>query len=115
MREELGRQLRRFGQEMTMYSKQVPGGKRFFGRIEPLNRSSTAKLHLRTRAGGVKRAEFLLIAEAESFPEGETGVYIVCGGERFELLRADKMLLRGELCHWEGVLRLCGREAAENV
>lgn len=115
MRESIGQEIRRLGQEMKLYSNECPGGRSFYGRIEPVRRSSTEKLHIRTRAGGVKHAEFLLIAESGSFPDGETGVYIVCGGERFELMRADRMMLGNELCHWEGILRLCGKAVEGDV
>ncbi len=115
MREAIGREIHWFGRSLTLYSNECPDGRSFFGRIEPISRKSTSKLHVRTRAGGVKRAEFLLIAERSAFPEGETGVYIVCGGDRYELLRADKMMLGDEICHWEGVLRFCGRAVENSV
>lgn len=115
MRQAATLALREFGREMLLCSNENPSGSSFFGHIEPISRNSTGRLHIKTPAGGVKRAEFLLIAEAESFPEGLSGVYVLCGGERFELVRADKMMPKGGCSHWEGVLRLSGKEEAQNV
>lgn len=115
MREIIDGVMRSFAQVMTLYSDKRPEGTDFFGRISPIGRTQTDKLHVRTRAGGVKRAEFLLLAQDSSFPEGETGVYIVCDGMRYELLRADRLYLGGESCLWEGILRLSGRTVAGDV
>lgn len=46
MREAIGREIRRLGRGMTLYSNECPGGRSFFGRIEPTSRNSTAKLHV---------------------------------------------------------------------
>lgn len=115
MRELIDGAMRTFAQGMTLYSDQRPEGTAFFGHISPINRTRTDKLHVRSRAGGVKRAEFLLLAQDSSCPEGETGVHIVCGGLRYELLRADRLRLGGESCLWEGVLRLSGKAGDGDV
>lgn len=101
--------IEEFGQHVTMFSSENVSGLNFTGYIEPLTPQSTSKLHVRTKAGGVKKEEFLLIAGTDSFPNGTENVRLVCNGLEYDLIRADKFYLASEFTHWEAVLRLRGK------
>lgn len=101
--------IKEYGQSVTMYSSENESGASFTAYIEPLTPQSTSKLHIKSKAGGIKKEEFLLIAGMDSFPNGEENVRLVCRGLEYDLIRADICYLGSEPSHWEAVLRLRGK------
>lgn len=115
MAEFIRQTINEYGRSVTMYSSKNESGSSFTAYIEPLTPQSTSKLHIRTKAGGVKKEEFLLIAGMDSFPDGAENVRLVCGGLEYDLIRADRCFLGNEASHWEAVLRLHGKVRDDNA
>lgn len=89
---------------MTLYSGEVPEGRNFKGFIQPQNASSDESLS--TPPGFADKRRFVLFAPDWAITDSDTGVTVLCGGERYILLRAEPMFIGNQLTHLEGLLRL---------
>lgn len=97
-----------YGRDIVVSSAQTPAGRAGRGFVQPIDPSDAEKYDRPARPGRADKREYLLIADPSALADGETGVTVTVGGKTYELLRAEGVYVRGELGHWEGVLRLKG-------
>ena len=102
-------ELERYGRAMTVCSKQRPEPRDMRAFLQPLRQEQYQDVRWSTAPGVFDKRVYLLVAPPEAFMEDETEIVVVCGGQTYELLRAELMTLGDEKTHWEGVLRPVGR------